>query len=167
MAQNKKCVLCDRTITEESPAILAVGAYGNPKCVCGECQSLLDTATLGREYDKIANAMDAIGKRMADSTPDNQSYEVVNALLTDAAERAKKIKAGEYDFSLDEEPAEDGEIPEELLETEEDRKLDEQDAEKEERNNRIFDYITFAVFLAALGFAAYKFIIPWIMEMFK
>jgi hypothetical protein len=149
MAQNKKCVLCDRTITEESPAILAVGAYGNPKCVCGECQGLLDTATLGREYDKIADAMDAIGKRMADSTPDNQSYEVVNALLTDAAERAKKIKAGEYDFSLDEEPAEDGEIPEELLETEEDRALDKRDEEREKKFNKVFNWVTGIVFAAA------------------
>ena len=117
--------------------------------MCGECQSLLDTATLGREYEEIANAMDAIGKRMADSTPDNQSYEVVNALLTDAAERAKKIKAGEYDFSLDEEPAEDEEIPEELLETEEDRALDKRDEEREKKFNKVFNWVTGIVFAAA------------------
>ena len=98
-----------------------------------------------------------------------KTFATITSILDKAAERAKAIEEGSYDFSLDEagEEEELEEIPEELLETEEDRRLDERDAEKEERNNRIFDYITFAVFLAALGFAAYKFIIPWIVEMFK
>ncbi|MBQ7356871.1 MAG: hypothetical protein IJW66_05665 [Clostridia bacterium] len=151
MAQNKKCVLCDRTITEQSPAILTVGAYGNPKCVCSACQELLDTATLGREYEKIADAMDALGKRMAESTPDKQSFDTVNEILEGAAERAKKIKAGEYDFSLDEETSEDEmeELPEELLETEEDRKKDESDEARAKKFDKVFNYITIGVFGAA------------------
>ena len=151
MAENKKCVLCERVITDESPAILTVGAYGNPKCVCGECQSLLDTATLGREYEEIAEAMDALGKKMAESTPDKQSFDVVSGLLAEAAERAKKIKAGEYDFSLDEADAEDelDELPEELQETEEDREKDRRDEEREKKFDKIFNYITIGVFGAA------------------
>lgn len=149
MAQNKRCVLCDRIITEESPAILTVGAYGNPKCVCTECQELLDTATLGREYEKIADAMDALGKRMAESTPDKQSFDVVNEILEGAAERAKKIKAGEYDFSLDEAEDEACELPEELLETEEDRKKDERDEARAKKFDKVFNYITIGVFGAA------------------
>ena len=151
MAENKKCVLCERVITDESPAILTVGAYGNPKCVCGECQSLLDTATLGREYERIAEAMDAIGKKMAEATPDKQSFDVVSGLLAEAADRAKKIKAGEYDFSLDEADAEDelDELPEELQETEEDREKDRRDEEREKKFDKIFNYITIGVFGAA------------------
>ena len=151
MAENKKCVLCERVITDESPAILTVGAYGNPKCVCGECQSLLDTATLGREYERIAEAMDALGKKMAESTPDKQSFDVVSGLLAEAAERAKKIKAGEYDFSLDEADAEDelDALPEELQETEEDREKDRRDEEREKKFDKIFNYITIGVFGAA------------------
>ena len=150
MAQNKKCVLCERTITEENPAILTVGAYGNPKCVCGECRELLDTATLGREYEKIADAMETLGKRMAEVTPDKQAFDVVSGLLESAAERAKKIKVGEYDFSLDEEEAEDelDELPEELLETEEDREKDKRDEERIKKFDKIFTYISIGVFAA-------------------
>ena len=148
MAQNKKCVLCGRTIAEESPAILTVGAYGNTKCICSCCQELLDTATLGKEYEEIADAMEKIGKIMADSTPDNQCYEVVSALLSDAAERAKKIKAGEYDFSLDEESEDDGELPEELIETEEDKAKDARDAEKERKFNKVFNIVSAIAFSA-------------------
>lgn len=148
MAGNKKCVLCERTITVENPAILAVGAYGNPKCVCAECQQLLDTATLGREYDAIADAMETLGRKMAEVTPDKQSFDVVSELLENAAERAKKIKAGEYDFSLDEsdDEGELDELPEELLETEEDREKDKQDEERTKKFDKIFNYITIGVF---------------------
>lgn len=151
MAENRKCVLCEAVITDENPAILTVGAYGTPKCMCGDCQRLLDTATLGREYDKIAEAMEILGKKMAEATPDKQSFEVVSGLLSNAAERAKKIKAGEYDFSLDEEESEDelDEIPEELQETEEDREKDKRDEERERKFDKIFNYITIGVFTIA------------------
>ena len=148
MTKNKKCVLCESIIIAEEPAILTVGAYGTPKCVCDECRTLLDTATLGRDYERIAEAMDVLGKKMAESTPDAQSFEVVSELLADAAERAKKIKAGEYDFSLDESEDEEelDELPEELRETEEDRELDRRDEEREKKFDKIFNYITIGVF---------------------
>ena len=148
MAENKKCALCEGVITEENPAILTVGAYGNTKCVCAECQRLLDTATLGKDYDEIAEAMDTIGKKMAEATPDKQSFDVVSGLLEDAAERAKKIKTGQYDFSLDEADAEDefDELPEELQESEEDREKDRLDEERTKKFDKIFNYVTIGVF---------------------
>ena len=151
MAGNKRCVVCDAIITDEDPAILTVGAYGNPKCICATCQELLDTATLGREYEKIAEAMEALGKRMSAVIPDSQTFEVMSGILADAAERAKKIKAGEYDFSLDESEGEDelDEIPEELLETEADRELDKRDEEREKKFDKVFNYVTVGVFAAA------------------
>ena len=151
MAGNKKCVLCDKTIVDESPAILTVGAYGNTKCMCADCQDLLDAATLGKDYDDIAEAMDKIGKRMAEATPDKQTFDVVSGLLADAAERAKKIKVGEYDFSLDEleRQGELEELPEELLETEEDREKDKRDEERERKFDKVFNYITIGVFAVA------------------
>ena len=113
--------------------------------------------------------MSRLTKKIEVADLSEKTFATITSILDKAVSRAKAIEEGSYDFSLDEAEGEEEleEIPEELLETEEDRQLDERDAEKEERNNRIFDYITFGVFLAALGFAAYKFIIPWIVEMFK
>jgi hypothetical protein len=134
-------------IADENPAILTIGAYGNTKCICGKCQELLDTATLGREYDKIAEAMEMLGRRMAESTPDDQSFKVVSELLSNAAERARLIKAGKYDFALDDEgDGEISELPEELLETEEDKEKDKRDEEKARKFDKIFNYITAGIF---------------------
>ena len=151
MAGNKKCVICGKIITEESPAILTVGVYGDHGCICSECQALFDTATLGREYEKVAEAIETLCKIMVDSSPDSKTFGVASAILSDAAERAKKIKAGEYDFSLDESKDEDelDEIPEELLETEEDRALDKRDEEREKKFDKVFNYVTIGVFAAA------------------
>lgn len=149
MAGNKRCVLCESVLTEAEPAILTVGAYGNPKCLCAECQGLLDTATLGREYDEIADAMERLGKKMAEATPDKQSYEIVSDILLSAADRAKKIRTGEYDFSLDEVDEELDELPEELLESEEDIEKDKRDEERAKRFDKVFNYVTIGVFAAA------------------
>jgi hypothetical protein len=68
-------------------------------------------------------------------------------MMADAANRAKAIKEGSYDFSLDEAAAEEGfdEIPEELRESEEDIELD----RIEEENNKKFDKFYNGVIIAA------------------
>ena len=150
MSENRKCVICGKIITEESPAILAVGAYGDHRCICSDCQALFDTATLGREYDKIAEAIETLCKKMVDTSPDAKTFEVASAILSDAAERAKLIKAGEYDFSLDEEDSDElDEIPEELRETEEDKEKDRRDEERAKKFDKVFNYITAGVFIVA------------------
>jgi hypothetical protein len=91
----------------------------------------------------------------------------VSSILERAAERAKKIKEGSYDFALDEAPSEEEEleeIPEELRETEEDRELDRQDEVKEEKFNRFFDYVTFGVFVAVILFVGWKLIDTFILK---
>ena len=61
--------------------------------------------------------------------------------MTEARARAEKIKSGSYDFSEDT-PCEDedSEIPEELLETEEDRELDRKDKEAEARLDKFMNW---------------------------
>ena len=150
MAGNKKCVICGKIITEESPAILTVGVYGDHGYICNECQALFDTATLGREYEKVAEAIETLCKIMVDSSPDSKTFEVASAILSDAAERAKLIKAGEYDFSLDEEDSDElDEIPEELRETDEDKEKDRHDEERAKKFDKVFNYITAGVFIVA------------------
>ena len=164
-----ECIICSTPIDEENAPVLEMGAYGHPKYLCDECAADLDGITLEKDVEKIRASMSRLTKKIEVADLSEKTFATITSILDKAVSRAKAIEEGSYDFSLDEAEGEEEleEIPEELLETEEDRQLDERDAEKEERNNRIFDYITFGVFLAALGFAAYKFIIPWIVEMFK
>ena len=157
MTGNKKCVICGKIITDESPAILAVGAYGDHRCICSDCQALFDTATLGREYDEIAEAIETLCKKMVDTSPDAKTFEVASAILSDAAERAKLIKAGEYDFSLDEEDSDElDEIPEELRETEEDAELDRRDAENAKKFDKFLNVLWIGVFTALFVFFMLK-----------
>lgn len=154
----KQCAICDRHVEAEDAPILTMGAYGNPKYLCDECAEDLDIATLGKEYDEILAAMDRIGKRMSDFDPDGVTYKNVSAIMERAAERAKQIKAGTYDFALDEAEDEESfdEIPEELLETEEDKELDKRDEEKQKRFDAVFNWISFGAIIGALGFLVYK-----------
>ena len=150
-----KCSICNAEINTEESAILTMGAYGNPRYICDECATDLDTAGLGKDVAEISASMERIGKKMSNADPDGQTYNTVTQLMTRALDRARKIKAGEYDFSLDEDVREGEleEIPEELTETEEDRALDERDAKRGELYDKIYNVIfiiacvSFAVFL--------------------
>lgn len=141
MANNKKCCICGVDVNPEIASILTMSGYGNPKYLCNECEALIDTATLGNDYDKIKDSMALLGKTLADN--DNGDTTVLDALtdiMTAAGERAEKIRDGSYDFSLDSVEVTDGfdEIPEELKESEEDKIKDKRD----EKINRILDKVT-------------------------
>ena len=109
-------------------------------------------------YGKIREAMERIGKKLANAGPDDLTLETVDTVLRESAERAAKIKDGSYDFSLDEaeEDSADDSVPEELLETEEDKALDRRDEERSKRFDKIFNWITLAVFLAAAVLIVYN-----------
>ncbi len=164
-----ECIICSVPVDEENAPVLEMGAYGHPKYLCPECACDLDVVTLERDLEKIHVSMNRLAKKIESADLSQKTFETLTSILESASKRAKSIEDGSYDFSLDEKEEGDDfeEIPEELLETEEDRQLDELDAEKEERNNRIFDYITFGICLAVLAFAAYKFLIPKLIELFK
>ena len=160
------CVICNSSVETESAAVLEMGAYGNPKYLCGECAADLDEATLSPNVEEIASAIARLAKKVSDSDPSDRTFMTVNKILENAAERAKKIKEGSYDFSLDTVNEEEGfdEIPEELKETEEDIELDKQDEERAEKFNEVFDYVALVVAIAILGFVIWKIIDNFILK---
>ncbi len=137
-----KCCMCDKNIEREDAPVLSMGAAGIPRLLCDDCATLLDTATLGRDFDEIKSSVEEISKIMADNDPDGVTYSIVSELMMSASERAKAIKDGTYDFSLDE--SEDDEdtlddIPEEMLESEEDKAEDKKDEEKLKKFDKFYN----------------------------
>ena len=165
----KLCSICKNTVDSETAAVLTVGGYGNAKYICDECASLLDTATTAREFDAVKAAMDSIGEKMARSNVDDDLViATVGELFIGAKKRAKAIKDGTYDFSLeetkiDEEQGSDDEqksdeefdIPDELRETEEDKALDAADEKKNVFFDKIFNWISLALIVGGLAAVVY------------
>ena len=158
---NRKCCLCTAPIGEDA-AILVMGGFGYPRCLCSECEADVDEVSGSRDYEKIVDAMNRIGKKLTDHAPDDLVLGAINDILKTSAERAEKIKDGSYDFSLDGEDTSDGEsfeeIPEELLETEEDKLLDEKEAKEKEKLDKLFNWITVGAIIGIIGFAAWMMI---------
>lgn len=155
-----KCCMCDVNIEREDAPVLSMGGAGYARVLCDRCASLLDTATLSRDFDEIKGAIEQIGTIMADHDPDGVTFAIVSNLMLDAAERAKAIREGSYDFSLDEQQGDAGfdEIPEELRESEEDIKKDKEDEKKLEQFNKIYNYVLIGVLIAAGVFVIWKII---------
>ena len=135
-----KCCLCGRNIEREDAPVLSMGSVGYARLLCDDCAALLDTATLGREVDEITAAMDKIGQTMANGDPDSVTYETVVEIMSSAGERAKAIKEGTYDFALDGED-DDGldEIPEDMLESDEDKEKDKIEEEKNKKFEKFYN----------------------------
>ena len=159
---SKNCSTCLARINEETDApVLAMGAYGTPKLLCDECASLIETITLGKDYDEISESMERLTKKMSAANIDDRvAVATVTKILSESAERAQLIKEGVYDFSLDEKEDEDSfdEIPEELMETEEDRLLDQKDAEANAKFDKFMNWMWIGVGVAAAGFLVYRLI---------
>ena len=159
MAENKRtiCSLCHNTCESDAP-VLVMGPYGNPRLICNECSEQLDTVTLGKEIPLIKEAMRKLGEKIAQKNPDDLSLETVNGILGSAADRARLIEEGTYDFSLDDadEQEELLDIPEEQKESEEDKLLDEKDAEKMAKFDRFFNWVLIGVGAGVLGVIIWK-----------
>ncbi len=160
----KQCAICDKHLECEEPKILTIGGYGTPKYLCDECAEDIDIATLDRDYDNIAAAIERLGNKMSSFDPDGVTYKTVSSIMKSSADRAKQIKDGTYDFALDEEEDTDGfdELPEELLETEEDRALDERDEERQKKFDSVFNWISFGLLTAAVIFVLVKILITYV-----
>ncbi len=157
----RNCATCLTKVDDENASILTMGAYGTPKCLCEDCAALVETMTGGREYDAITSAMDALTEKMSKANIDDRvTVATVTELLADSARRAEAIKDGTYDFSADglEDEESFEEIPDELKETEEDRLLDEKDAEEAKKIDKMINYMWIGVGIAVLIFAIYKLI---------
>ncbi len=156
----KKCAICNSPVTRDDAPILTMDVYGNPRCLCDACDRELTVATEGEEYSEIVEAIEKVGRRVAESSlADRKTLVTVKEILSTAGERAEKIRDGEYDFSADE--AEDGgfdEIPEELLETEEDRELDRAEEVRNQKFDKIFNWVAGIAIGAAAAFVIYRFL---------
>lgn len=152
-----KCCICEANIEREDAAVLGMGGAGNARLLCDGCDKLLETATRGRDYDEISRAISEISDRISHSNPDNVTYTTLSDIIHDASNRAKAIKEGSYDFDLDEE-AEEGfdEIPEELLETEEDIAKDKADEEKMKKFDKVYNVFLIGACIAFAGFLIWK-----------
>lgn len=161
MAERKICSTCLRLIESEDAPVLVMGAYGTPKLLCDDCAKLIDTITLGTDPEEIEKSMQTLTDRMSASNVDDRfTIATVTEILNDSAERAQQIKAGTYDFALDEAVDEDAmdDIPEELRETEEDRLLDEKDAEANAKFDKILNRLWIGVGVLAACFVIWKII---------
>lgn len=156
----KNCCICQREIEVEDAPILAMGAFGTPKCVCQSCDSIIEAATHSADADEATDAIRRLGETLTlGDTEDTQIIDTVNGIITEAAERAEAIRAGIYDFSKDEVSEPEFELSEDMLESEEDRALD----EKEAKTNKILDTITAwlcgGILVAAVIFFIIRFVL--------
>ncbi len=138
-----------------------MGGFGNPKYICSECDSDLNSATLGKEPSEISSAMDRItGKMMKTGVSDSLVLTTVEQIMKGAKERAEKIKKGEYDFSLDEEQelTSEEDIPEELLESEEDKRASEEEEKKNKKAEKVTNIVCLVILLLVLGYVGYRLI---------
>ena len=155
---NKKtCSICLSPELREDAAVISLG-FGEPRLICDNCEADFEIATTSDDYDEIAAAMDRIGNKLWNVNADRGTFKAVNAILAPAKERAEAIKAGTYDFTLDEAVDSDAmeEIPEELLETEEDRALDARDEEKQALFDKIFNYFAIGAIGAVVLFGSWR-----------
>lgn len=154
----KNCCTCLKKIENEDAPVLTMGAYGTPRLLCDDCAALIETATLGRDYDEITEAMNTLADVISRANiSDNIAVSAVTEILEDGAKRAQKIKEGTYDFSLDEVVEESfEEIPEELQETEEDRLLDEKDAASNAKFDKVMNWLWIGLGALAGAFIIWK-----------
>ena len=156
-----QCCICNRKIERDDPAVLAMGGAGIPRYLCDDCEKLLDDATLSTDYDTAGAAIGKLSKLMADGDPDPVTYNIVKSILLTSSDRAVAIKEGSYDFSLDEQHAEEegfDDIPEDLQETEEDKEKDRIDEEKQKQFDKFFNYAVIGACIAFVGLLIWKII---------
>lgn len=153
-----RCCICGNNNLPEDAPVLTMGATGHARLLCDDCSELLETATHGRDFDKIKSAMNTLGTTMANGNPDSATYSIVSQIMVEASDRAKAIKDGSYDFALDEEENEEGfdEIPDDLRESEEDIERDRRDAEKNKLFDKIYNWILIGACIGVGIFVIWK-----------
>ncbi len=159
--KRKRCALCYSTVEGENLPVLAIGAYGAPRYLCSNCEQLVEGASFGTDYDDIVASLDSIGSLLTERNIDDPTtLNTILPLLEESAKRAQKIKDGEWDFTLDEEArSEEYEIPEELLESEEDKLLDKKEEETGKKIDRVMNWVYLAMLLGALAFIVWYFLL--------
>ena len=146
------CCICERDVEREDAPILAMGGAGYARVLCDECDRELQAATRGHDVEEVKEAINSLSNKLANGEPDGVTYRMMNEILITATQRAMEIKDGTYDFARDDEEDNEGfdEIPEELLESEEDVALDKKDEENMKKFDKVYNIIL-TISLIALG----------------
>ena len=91
-------------------------------------------------------------------TGDESVIVTVNEIIAEAGEKAERIENGTYDPEEAKDEEEEFDITEDLQETEEDRKLDEEEARANKVYNTVSSWVAGIIIVIALGFFIYKLI---------
>ena len=155
----RHCVICKRPIEKEEPAILMMGGYGVPKCICEECENTVDLLNESEDAGEIREGCRKLGEALTrGDTGDESVIVTVNEIIAEAGKKAESIENGTYDPNEEKEEEEEFDITEDLEETEEDRKLDEEEARANKIYNTVSSWVAGIIIVIALGFFIYKLI---------
>ena len=156
----KLCSCCNAPVDSENAAILTLGGFGNAKYLCNVCDGYMNSATRGREVAEINGAIDSLTSRMRGAGIDDTFVlKTVESVMKEARARRDSIERGDYDFSSEEESDEaEEQIPEELLETEEDRLADERELQEAKKWDKVITVVSAVLFSAVVIYFIYRFI---------
>ncbi len=131
---------------------------GSPRYLCPECEELFERATNAREPEEINEAIEKIGESLESADNDDKFIlNTVNEVLASAKERRELIESGVYDFENDaaEEAEGDGDVPDELRESEEDRILDEKEEIATKKFDKVMNYVSGGLIIAIIAAIIY------------
>lgn len=148
------CAICKGRIDENAAPIIAMGAMGTPRYICDECAKDIDAVLEGTEPSQIRGAVSKVADKMTrNEVADEVTIAAVKGVLSEGLERAACVENG-APLPTANESYED--VPDELLETDEDKALDEAEAVEREKNDRAFNLIGLVLLAAAvIGMAVF------------
>lgn len=154
------CAICLKLVDEESAPILTMSGAGVPRYLCEECEVDVATVSESLVHGEIAEATKKILSKITENNIDDPvTMRTVTDILSDGATRAAAIEDGTYDAETEAAESEESEIfeeiPEELLETEEDRALDEAEEEKYKKIDKVLSWIWAVAIVAIVGLMAW------------
>lgn len=139
MSDNRFCSVCGREIDPESANIITMSVYGTPRYVCEECEADFAIVSTAEEIEEIDDAIGRISEKLTKYNNDDKLLlDAITNIIKSASERVEKILSGVYDKFSDSEDFD--EIPEEYLETEEDKELDKKEKEKNAKIDKVTNW---------------------------
>ncbi|MBR2931104.1 MAG: hypothetical protein IKC32_07755 [Clostridia bacterium] len=148
------CSLCRKGIEEEGAPILAISGAGIPRYLCEECAAEVELAAGSLDVEQIKASVSSISDKIsAYGLEDGVTMKTVGDILSAATKRAKAIEDGNYDPDAEcAEGEELEELPEELLESEEDKLLDEKEAEAAAKLDKVMNWVWAGVLIGVAAF---------------
>ncbi len=149
MSDNRFCSVCGKEVNPETANIVTMSVYGTPRYICEDCEADFAVISSGTEIEEIDDAIERISEKLTKYNNDDKLLlDAITNIIKNASERVEKILSGTYEESSDSDDFD--EIPEEYLETEEDRELDRQEKEKNEKIDKVTNWFLIG-FIAAFA----------------